>query len=279
LQGLERAREPASGSPRRCHGGGLEEAPVASASPVQPCLHQGRSTLDLARVGRPGAPDTVETVGACARVTARVARARLELEPTTATSLGLKTGYDRWPDASEQGDAARNALAERQLAELRKFDPARLDDATRLSWQVFEANEERRIARYRWRNHHYLFDKDGAHASVPAFLINTHRIESDADAVAYVRRLEGIRTLFAQELGRARAAQRDRIPDGVAGGIAQIEYEPRERGGARRDIMDAPRHHVESSHRDIVEPAAAHSTPRSRCPADSIDQSYRREKK
>ena len=118
---------------------------------------------------------------------------RLELEPTTATSLGLKTGYDRWPDASEQGDAARSALAERQLAELRKFDPATLDDATRLSWQVFEANEERRIARYRWRNHNYLFDKDGAHASVPAFLINTHRIESDADAVAYVRRLEGIR--------------------------------------------------------------------------------------
>jgi uncharacterized protein (DUF885 family) len=131
---------------------------------------------------------------------------RLELEPTTATSLGLKTGYDRWPDASEQGDAARNALAERQLAELRKFDPAALDDATRLSWQVFEANEERRLERYRWRNHNYLFDKDGAHASVPAFLINTHRIESDADAVAYVRRLEGIRTLFAQELERAAAA-------------------------------------------------------------------------
>ena len=136
---------------------------------------------------------------------------RLELEPTTATSLGLKTGYDRWPDASEKGDAARNALAEKQLGELRKFDPASLDDATRLSWQVFEANEERRIARYRWRNHGYLFDKDGAHASVPAFLINTHRIDSDSDAVAYVRRLEGIRPLFEQELGRAAAAAKQGI--------------------------------------------------------------------
>lgn len=136
---------------------------------------------------------------------------RLELEPTTATSLGLKTGYDRWPDASEQGDAARNALAERQLAELRKFEPASLDDAARLSWQVFEANEERRLERYRWRNHNYVFDKDGSHASVPAFLINTHRIESDADAVAYVRRLEGIRILFAQELERAAAAAKQGI--------------------------------------------------------------------
>ncbi|HEU4516670.1 MAG TPA: DUF885 domain-containing protein, partial [Steroidobacteraceae bacterium] len=136
---------------------------------------------------------------------------RLELEPATATSLGLKTGYDRWGDASEEGDAARLALAERQLAELRKIDRAALDDATRLSWQVFEANEERRIARNRWRNHDYLFDKNGAHASVPAFLINTHRIESEDDAVAYVRRLEGIRPLFAQQLERARAAAKQGI--------------------------------------------------------------------
>jgi uncharacterized protein (DUF885 family) len=136
---------------------------------------------------------------------------RLELEPTTATSLGLKIGYDRWPDASERGDAARLALAERQLAELRKMDPASLDDATRLSWRVFEANEERRIARYRWRNHDYLFDKNGAHASTPAFLINTHRIDSEADAVAYIRRLEGVRLLFSQQLERARSAARQGI--------------------------------------------------------------------
>jgi uncharacterized protein (DUF885 family) len=136
---------------------------------------------------------------------------RLELEPTTATSLGLRTGYDRWPDASEQGDAARLALAERQLLGLRRIDQAALDEATRLSWQVFEVNEERRVARHRWRNHGYLFDKNGAQASTPAFLINTHRIESEEDAVAYVRRLEGIERLFVQQLLRARAAAKEGI--------------------------------------------------------------------
>jgi len=137
---------------------------------------------------------------------------RLRIDPVTATSLGLRIGYDRWPDASEQGDRERLALAKRHLADLSKIDPATLDDATRLSWQVFEANEERRIARHRWRNHDYLFDKNGAHASVPAFLINTHRVESDADAVAYVRRLEEIRPFFAQQLARAR----ERAKQGVA---------------------------------------------------------------
>jgi uncharacterized protein (DUF885 family) len=136
---------------------------------------------------------------------------RLLLEPTTATSLGLKTGADRWQDASEAGEAERLALSKSQLEELRAIDPADLDDATRLSWQVFEAGEERRIARYPWRNHGYFFDKDGAHASVPAFLVNTHRIESEEDAVTYIRRLEGIQPLFAQQLERARAAGKQGI--------------------------------------------------------------------
>lgn len=136
---------------------------------------------------------------------------RLQTDPGLAASLGLRIGYDRWPDPTEQGDAERLALAERQLRELRAMDPAKLDDATRLSWQAFELAEERRIARHRWRNHSYRFDKNGAHVSLPAFLINTHRVETEADAIAYVRRLEGVRTLMEQQLERAGAAAKDGI--------------------------------------------------------------------
>ncbi|MBX3703680.1 MAG: DUF885 domain-containing protein [Steroidobacteraceae bacterium] len=131
---------------------------------------------------------------------------RIQLEPALATSLGLRIGYDRWGDATEKGDAERLAMAERHLRELRAIDPAELDDATRLSWQVFELAEERRIARHRWRNHNYRFDKNGAHVGLPAFLINSHRVETEADAIAYLRRLEGLRTLMEQQLERATAA-------------------------------------------------------------------------
>jgi uncharacterized protein (DUF885 family) len=134
---------------------------------------------------------------------------RLALNPQFASSLGLRIGYDRWQDASEAGDSERLTLAERQLAELRAtIDQAALDDATRLSWKVFETAEERRIAQYRWRNHSYVFDKDGTHVSLPAFLINTHRVESEQDADAYVRRLEGVRTYMDQRIERATAAAR-----------------------------------------------------------------------
>jgi uncharacterized protein (DUF885 family) len=139
---------------------------------------------------------------------------RLAMEPTLASGLGLRIGYDRWSDPTESGDSERMALAERHLAELRTtIDPAALDDTTRLSWQVFENSEERRIARHRWRNHNYRFDKNGSHVSLPAFLINTHRVESDADAVAYIRRLEGMRTLLQQQLERAvQAAKQGILP-------------------------------------------------------------------
>jgi len=136
---------------------------------------------------------------------------RLALDPALATSLGLRTGYDRWADPTEEGESEHLALAERQLAELRAIDPASLDDATRLSWQVFESTEERRVARYRWRNHGYRFDKNGLHASLPAFLINSHRIGSEADAEAYIRRLEGIRPLFDAQLERANASARQGV--------------------------------------------------------------------
>lgn len=137
----------------------------------------------------------------------RAMQERIAQEPTLATALGLKIGYDRWSDPTEEGDAARLAMSERHLAELRTtIDPAKLDDTTRLSWKVFETSGERSIARYRWRNHNYLFDKNGAHVSLPAFLINTHRIDSEEDAVAYIRRLEGVRTLLDQQLARATAA-------------------------------------------------------------------------
>ncbi len=138
--------------------------------------------------------------------------ARLEQDPGLAASLALRNAYDRCPEPTEKGDSDRLALAEKQLTELRAtIDPRALDDATRLSFKVFETNEERRIARYRWRNHSYVFDKGGAHVSLPAFLINTHEVKSEADAVAYVRRLEGVRTLMEQRLVRATEAAKNAV--------------------------------------------------------------------
>ncbi len=139
----------------------------------------------------------------------RAFQERLALDPTLATSLGLRLRYGEWGDPSERGDLERFELAKRQLAELRtNIDPVALDDATRLSWQVFEASEERRIVRYRWRNHSYQIDKDGPQVQVPAFLINSHRIDTESDARAYIQRLAGLQGYMNTVLERAEQAAR-----------------------------------------------------------------------
>jgi uncharacterized protein (DUF885 family) len=173
------------------------------------------TTLMLTLIGTLGAltqPAGAETQDPNAAANAFFERAfqeRLALDPTLATSLGLRLRYGEWGDPSERGDLERFELAKRQLAELHtNIDPAALDDATRLSWRVFEASEERRIARYRWRNHSYEIDKNGPQVQVPAFLINSHRIDTESDALAYIQRLMGLQSYMNTVLERAERAAR-----------------------------------------------------------------------
>jgi uncharacterized protein (DUF885 family) len=160
----------------------------------------------MAPVARGATPDPNATANAFFE---RAFQERLALDPALATSLGLRLRYGEWPDPSEKGDLERFELAKRELAELHTgIDLARLDDATRLSYRVFESGEERRIARYRWRNHSYAIDKDGPQVQAPAFLINSHRIDTESDALAYIQRLTGLRTYMEQVLERAEQSAR-----------------------------------------------------------------------
>ncbi|MBM2853339.1 MAG: hypothetical protein HW417_267 [Steroidobacteraceae bacterium] len=160
----------------------------------------------MAPVARGATPDPNATANAFFE---RAFQERLALDPAFATSLGLRLRYGEWPDPSEKGDLERFELAKRELAELHTgIDLARLDDATRLSYRVFESGEERRIARYRWRNHSYAIDKDGPQVQAPAFLINSHRIDTESDALAYIQRLTGLRTYMEQVLERAEQSAR-----------------------------------------------------------------------
>lgn len=133
-----------------------------------------------------------------------------ELNPTVAASVGLRVRYGEWGDDSEAGDLARRVLAERQLAELRaSIDRDKLDDETRLSWDLFEDTQLRRIAAWRWRNHGHAFQQmSGLQSAMPAFLINVHRVETDADAEAFVSRLRGVLGYVATALERTDRAER-----------------------------------------------------------------------
>ena len=129
-----------------------------------------------------------------ARLTAFLDRAydeQVALSPETQTALGLKTNYDRLDDYTDAAAVRRRELAERQLAEMRRlFVPARLGSSARVSYRLFEQQVERGRQGFRFRKHGFPVSTNGSPAGqIPVLLINNHRIDSVADAQAYIARI------------------------------------------------------------------------------------------
>jgi len=125
--------------------------------------------------------------------------------PMFMTQLGMKTDYDKWDDLSEARELEDFELGVKQFAELKRtINYDLLDDQARVSYRMFVRDAERSIEGWRWRYHSYpLNQMSGLHSDVPAFLINFHRVDSVADARAYIARLRGIGPLLDQLMDKA----------------------------------------------------------------------------
>ena len=122
--------------------------------------------------------------------------------PQILTLLGSRQLYDRLNDYTMAYRERQLALEERQLAEMRRrFDPARLSPAGRLSFRLFEKEVLDDRENWRWRHYGFPATNNGSPmGSIPVFLINNHRIESVSDAEAYVSRLRDVERVM-REIG------------------------------------------------------------------------------
>jgi uncharacterized protein (DUF885 family) len=162
------------------------------------------------------APAVQATAEADARLAAFFETAfteRLALSPQQMTALGLKTGYDRLDDYTPAAQERSLALAERQLAAMRAgFDPATLSPSSRLSFRLFEHGVTEQRAAFRWRDTAYpVASSGGPGGALPVFLINNHRVDTVADAEAYVARLVEVERV----LGESAATIRTRVAAGI----------------------------------------------------------------
>jgi uncharacterized protein (DUF885 family) len=132
----------------------------------------------------------------------------LARSPLSKSYRGIKdSDYGRWDDGSDAAEA-RNMDAERSaLKEMKaRFDPAKLSPENQLSYRLFEKRAARSEAAYKYNDYGYVFDQmNGAQSQIPAFLINIHRIDSKADARAYISRLYGIGPAMADAVAQAKA--------------------------------------------------------------------------
>ena len=160
---------------------------------------------------------------------------RAALSPETLTSLGSKVKYDRLDDYTDAGEARSLALAEAQLAAMKRgFDPARLSAASKISWTLFEQQVARSREGFRWRFHNYIATTQSSPAGqFPVFLINQHRVDSVDDAKAYVARLREVK----RAMGEICANLKEAAGKGIV--APEFTFAPIE-ADARKVISGAP---------------------------------------
>lgn len=161
--------------------------------------------------------------------------AQVKLSPETQTQLGFKTDQDRLDDYTDAAAQRQRALAERQLAELHaRFRPDRLGEGARVSYRLFEYDVERGREAFRFRNLRFPVSTNGSPAGdIPVLLINNHKIDTVADAEAYLARLRDTDRVMAEVAAKMRAQ--------AAAGIIpnKVNFAPA-RADAKKVITGAP---------------------------------------
>lgn len=130
----------------------------------------------------------------------------LQRSPMTLTTLGRKEKYDQIDDASKEAWEEELEWRRASVAEMKStFDYDLITDEAKLSWLLWEQMLENAELDWKWRGNTYVFEQMGGVQTFPAdFLINFHRVDTEEDAVAYIKRIDGFATYMATLLGHAR---------------------------------------------------------------------------
>ncbi|MGX6648120.1 DUF885 domain-containing protein [Maricaulaceae bacterium MS644] len=174
-----------------------------------------------------------------------VFEAEIARSPQSMTSLGMISdldAYGRWDDASDAAvleDFERGQAYVREMRET--FDYDALTAGARLSYDFFVLQAENEARQHAVRDSRYAFSPmRDAVSGLVTFLINNHRVESEAHAAAYVSRLQGMDTQIdvLVERALARAENDVRLP---------LFAYPRLEAGARALISGYPYEEGEDS--------------------------------
>ena len=193
--------------------------PVAEAPPVAP-----------APVVDPAAEDRRLNAFLDAAFEEQLARS-----PESLTQLGRKIQYDRLDDYTEAYRQQGLDLSRQQLEALHaQFRPENLTAAGRLSYRLFEFEVQREVESFPWRWHAFPASTNGSPAGAfPVFLINNHKVDSVADAEAYVSRLREVE----RAMNEITANMRQQAAMGIV--PSSFNYAP-VRADAQRVLAGAP---------------------------------------
>ncbi len=130
----------------------------------------------------------------------------LKFSPIEQTFIGRKTDYGLIDDFSDEGADRELAWRRAAVAEMQsRFDYDKLSPDAKISYDIWVYNLEQAEAGLPFRTNRYaLHQHNGLQSFFPTFLINTHKVDSEADMIGFIRRLSGVATALDQLLARAK---------------------------------------------------------------------------
>ena len=137
----------------------------------------------------------------------------LAMSPMTLTGLGRKELYDQIDDFSEAAEQEQLAWQAQTVEEMRaSFDYNALSTVAKASYDLWVYQYESNLAVAPFRRHGYIFEQmSGSHAGMPNFLINMHRVDSEAEMQAYISRIAGIARSMDQLVVRAQVGAEEGV--------------------------------------------------------------------
>jgi uncharacterized protein (DUF885 family) len=161
--------------------------------------------------------------------------AQVRLSPEMQTHLGLKTDYDRLDDYTDRAAVRQRDLREQQLKTMKaRFQPERLSESARVSYRLFEYETERARDSFRFRKLRFPVSTNGSPAgAIPVLLINNHKVDTVADAQAYIARLRDTERVMRE----VAATMREQAAAGIVPN--KVNFAPA-RADAQKVITGAP---------------------------------------
>ncbi len=125
-------------------------------------------------------------------------------DPELLSNLRILPGWldfysDKLTDRSLAREAAMSRKLHADLATLRRYDRGRLDEQTRMSYDILEFFLANQVDGEPYRHHNYPLNQlFGVQNGIPTFLATQHPVDNRRDADNYLARLAAIPTVFDQ---------------------------------------------------------------------------------
>ncbi|MGH6705569.1 MAG: DUF885 domain-containing protein [Sphingomicrobium sp.] len=159
----------------------------------------------------PAAPAPVDQAAALKAFFEEYDQAELALSPISKSFRAIKDqDYGKLDEFTDAAAIRNRELDQRTVDEMaRRFDRSTLSAEDQVSYDLLQYRNQRSASIFSYRRNQYVFDQmNGAQADIPAFLINIHKVESEADARDYISRIRATGTYIDQAVAESQEREK-----------------------------------------------------------------------